>query len=39
MRMDGSGALERSFAARRRESANDDIPPEHLLGRLLNARF
>ena len=39
MRADGSGAPELSFAARRRESASDDIVPEHRLGLLLNARF
>ena len=35
----GGGALELSREARRRESADDHIPPEHLLGFLLNARF
>ncbi len=33
------GALDLSFEARRRESANDDIPPEHQVGFRLDARF
>ena len=40
---DGSGSdggsLELSFEARRRESANDDTPPEHEVGLRLTARF
>ena len=41
--LDGSGsdggALELSFEARRRESANDDTPPVHEVGLRLTARF
>ena len=33
------GSLELSFEARRRESANDDTPPEHEVGLRLTARF
>ena len=33
------GALELSFEARRRESANDDTPPEHEVGLRLSARW
>ena len=33
------GSLELSFEARRRESANDDMPPEHEVGLRLTARF
>ena len=33
------GSLEFSFEARRRESANDNTPPEHAIGFRLTARF
>ena len=33
------GALELSFEARRRESANDDMPPVHEVGLRLTVRF
>ena len=33
------GSFELSFEARRRESANDDTPPEHEVGLRLSARF
>ena len=33
------GSLELSFETRRRESANDDTPPEHEVGLRLTARF
>ena len=33
------GSFELSFEARRRESANDDTPPEHEVGLRLTARF
>ena len=33
------GSFELSFEARRRESANDDTPPEHEVGPRLTARF
>ena len=35
----GPGSLELSVEARRRESANDDVPPEHGIGFRLTARF
>ena len=35
----GGGTFELSFEARRRESANDDTPPEHEVGLRLTARF
>ena len=35
----GPGSLELSVEARRRESANDDVPPEHGIGLRLTARF
>ena len=41
LRRDGSGpgSLELSLEARRRESANEDTPPEHGIGFRLSARF
>ena len=33
------GSFELSFEARRRESANDDTPPEHEVGLRLSARW
>ena len=33
------GSFELSFEARRRESANDDTPPEHEIGLRLTARW
>ena len=41
LRRDGSGpgSLELSLEARRRESANEDTPPEHGIGFRLTARF
>ncbi len=35
----GAGSLEFSIEARRRESANDDVPPEHGIGFRLTARW
>ena len=35
----GPGSSELSFEARRRESANDETPPEHEVGLRLTARF
>ena len=35
----GGGSLELSFEAPRRESANDNTPPEHAVGLRLTARF
>ena len=35
----GPGSLELSVEARRRESANDDVPPEHGIGFRLTARY
>ena len=35
----GPGSLELSINARRRESANDDVAPEHSIGFTLKARF
>ena len=35
----GAGSLEFSLEARRRESANDDVPPEHGIGFRLTAGF
>ena len=35
----GPGSLELSINARRRESANDDVAPEHSIGFTLTARF
>ena len=35
----GTGSLELSINARRRESANDDVAPEHIIGFTLTARF
>ena len=35
----GTGSLELSINARRRESANDDVAPEHSIGFTLTARF
>ena len=35
----GAGSLELAVEARRRESANDDVPPEHGIGFKLTARF
>lgn len=35
----GPGSLELSLEAHRRESANDDLPPEHGIGLRLTARF
>ena len=35
----GPGSLELSVEATRRESANDDVPPEHGVGFRLTARF
>ena len=35
----GGGTFELSFEARRRESANDDTPPEHEVGLRLTARW
>ena len=35
----GAGSLELSLQARRRESANDDTPPEHGIGLAVTARW
>ena len=35
----GPGSSELSFEARRRESANDETPPEHEVGLRLTAQF
>ena len=35
----GAGSLEFTFEARRRESANDDTPPEHGIGLAVTARW
>ena len=38
-RLTGAGSLELSLWARRRESANDDTPPEHGIGLAVTARW
>ena len=35
----GAGSLELSLEARQRESANDDVPPEHGIGFRATARW
>ena len=35
----GAGSLEFTFEARRRESANDDTPPEHGIAFTVTARW
>ena len=35
----GAGSLDLSVEARRRESANDDVPPEHGIGFAATARW